>query len=82
VALLAPLGSAIRGAPYQTALISVHFSWSLYQEYIRPRYLFDAFPFNLCSPSLNIDEVNSGFFVGLHSSMLLFVVISLFMYLN
>lgn len=46
VALLPPLGCTIRSAPYQIALTGDHFSWSLYQEYIGPRHLFDAFPFN------------------------------------
>jgi hypothetical protein len=52
VALLAPLGCAIHGAPYQTTLIGDHFSWSSYEEYVKPRYLFDVFPFNFFLPPL------------------------------
>jgi hypothetical protein len=52
VALLAPLGCSICGAPYQTALTDDHFSWSLYQEYIRLHHLFDVFFFNFCLSTL------------------------------
>jgi hypothetical protein len=50
VAILASRRCTIRCAPYQIALIDDHFSWSMYQEYIGPRHLYDVFPFSFCLP--------------------------------